>query len=202
MQPNWWEGLPLADQNVGRPRRPHLYSEQTSPPHLLSTEMYWDVTVVLALMKVGREEEAEKERNGCSELHLMSCICNVGTSVSVQLCAQAPVRSACYSAFLHATAPQDMAICHRLGPLINTAPALHDSSQCTHTHTLTHSSSDRWVKRWATSCVKWTEGRGVLAIMVKQTAKRDRRVCACNRKGAHGHAQKYEQSINQNKSAL
>lgn len=47
-----------------------------------------------------------------------------------------------------------------------------------HTHTLTHNSSDRWVKRWATSCVKWTEGRGVLAIMVKQTAKRGRRVCA------------------------
>lgn len=97
-------------------------------------------------------------------------------------------------AILHATAPEDMAICHRLGPLINTAPASHDSSQCTHTHTIAHSSSDRWVKRWATSCVKWTEGRGVLAIMVKQTAKRDRHVCVfvcvCTTKGAHGHVQR------------
>lgn len=52
-------------------------------------------------------------------------------------------------------------------------------------HALTHSSSNRWVKRWTTSCVKWTEGRGVLAIMVKQTAKRDKvcvYVCLYNKK--------------------
>lgn len=119
----------------------------------------------------------------------MSCICNVGTSVSTQPCAHAPVRSVCSPAFLHATAPQDMAICHWLGPLINTAPASHDSSQHPHTHTFTHCGPDRWVKRWATSCVKRTASRGVLAIMVKQTAKRHRHECLfellCNRKGAH-----------------
>lgn len=131
-------------------------SQQTTPPIICTTcncgvgthDMWF----------AGREEEAEEERNGCSEWCLISCICNVGTSLSIQPCAQAPVHSVFCLAFLHAIAPQDMAICHRLGPLINTAPALHDSSQCTCTHTWTHtftlSISDRWVKRWATSCVK------------------------------------------------
>ena len=112
-----------------------------------------DTSTTRIEMHLGREE-ATKERNECSGPHLMSCICNVGTSVSVQPCAQTPVRLVCYPAFLHATAPQDMAICHWLGLLINTAPALHDSSQHPHMHTFTHNSSDRWVKRWATSCVK------------------------------------------------
>lgn len=76
-----------------------------------------------------------KEKNGCSKLHLMSYICNAGTSLSVQPCAQAPVRSVCDSAFLHATAPQDMAICHWLGLLINTPPTSHDSA---HIHTYLH----------------------------------------------------------------
>lgn len=80
-------------------------------------------------------EEAGKEKNGCSKLHLMSYICNAGTSLSVQPCAQAPVRSVCDSAFLHATAPQDMAICHWPGLLINTPPTSHDSA---HIHTYLH----------------------------------------------------------------
>lgn len=197
--------LTLCSLPDSRRRRCEIKNRFTYWTDNSSHALYWDVTVVLVpMIEVWRVEEAEKERNACSELHLMSCICNVGTSVSVQPCVRAPVRSVCYPAFLHATAPQDMAICHQLGPLINAAPASHDSSQCMHTYAHSHSSSDRWVKRWATSCVKWTEGRGVLAIMVKQTAWRDRHVymCVYNKEGAHGHVQKYKQSINQNNPAL
>ena len=50
----------------------------------------------------------------------------------------------------------------------------------THTQTPTHSSSDRWVKRWATSCVKWTEGRGVVSNYGETDCKeRQTRVCVC-----------------------
>lgn len=113
---------------------------------------------------------------------MMSCICNVGMSVSVQPCALAPVDLACYPA-CHSTPG------HGHMPLAWPADQ-HCSSLAWQrtTHALTHNPSNRWMKRWATSCVKWTEGRGVLAIMVKQTAKRDSRVfvCLCNRKRCTG----------------
>lgn len=49
--------------------------------------------------------------------------------------------------------------------------------------TLRYNSSDRWVKRWATSCVKWTEGTRGLAIKVKQTERvTDVCVCVCGAK--------------------
>lgn len=157
--------------------------------------------MVLALMLVvgrwgGGGGESEK---WAFALHLMSCICNVGTSVSVQPRELAPVYSICYPA-CHSTPG------HGHMPLAWPVDQ-HCSSlawQLTK-HRLTHNSSDRWMKRWATSCVKWTEGRGALAIMVKQTAKRDRhvRLWVCTtKKGAHRHVEKQKQSIKQNNSAL
>lgn len=100
--------------------------------------------MVLAWIPIfGWKEGGAKDRNGWPELHLISYICNVGTSLSMKPCAQAPVYSVCYLAFLRAIVPQDMAICHWLGPLINTAPASHDSSQCTCTHTHAHTQQFR-----------------------------------------------------------
>lgn len=34
------------------------------------------------------------------------------------------------------------------------------------TDTVTQNCYDRWIKRWATSCVNWTEGRGVEGVCV------------------------------------
>lgn len=111
-----------------------LHPQQTTPPTL-----FWEMGPRRWDWYQQGRKEVEKDTNGCSKLHFISCICNVGMPVSVQPCAWALVHSVRYPAFLHATAPQVMAICHWLGLLINTARASHDSSRCTHTHTHTHS---------------------------------------------------------------
>ncbi len=168
MQPAWWE-----EQIVGRSRRLKFSHSTDNPTHIL----HRDVTVVLALTTVvgegrgGRERERRVLITALDELHMQCWHISIHTAMCTGSCLFNLLSCipTCHSTLGHGHMPLAWPAdqhCFNLAWQLT----MHN------THTLKRSSSDRWVKRWATSCVKWTEGRGVLAIMVKQTAKTDRHV--------------------------